>query len=224
MLNSALPTETLQQALRQTLPDARIEAVALPDCEAIHLGLINEDYQTGPLDPEVMHAVIRDPAYWAFCWGSGLALARYLLEKPELVAGRSVVDLGSGSGVAGIAAALAGAVAVIACDTDPDARLATAMNAELNGVQIEVREALPDRADLLLMADVLYDRRNLPLLNLAQAHAREVLVADSRVTALPDPSYREIARIEALTIPNLGEFDEFRTAHLFHWQEGNQPD
>ena len=111
-----------------------------------------------------------------------------------------------------------------ACDTDPDARLATAMNAELNGVQIEVREALPDRADLLLMADVLYDRSNLPLLRLAQAHAREVLVADSRVTALPDSSYRKIARIEALTIPNLGEFDEYRTAHLFHWQEGTQPD
>ena len=53
---------------------------------------------------------------------------------------------------------------------------------------------------------------------LAQAHAAEVLVADSRVTDLPDPSYREIARIEALTIPNLGEFDEFGTAHVFHWQ------
>jgi hypothetical protein len=51
------------------------------------------------------------------------------------------------------------------------------------------------------------------------SHAREVLVADSRVTDLPDPSYREIARIDALTIPNLGEFDEFRTAHLFHWQD-----
>lgn len=209
----------LELALRETLPDARIEAVALPDCESIRLGLINADYQTGPLDPEVMHAVIRSPAYWAFCWGSGLALARYLLEAPDWVKGRTVVDLGSGSGVAGIAAALAGADRVIACDTDPHARLATRMNAALNGVQILVEDALPERCDLLLMADVLYDRSNLPLLALAQAHAAEVLVADSRVTDLPDPSYREIARIEALTIPNLGEFDEFRTAHLFHWQD-----
>jgi predicted nicotinamide N-methyase len=209
----------LQQALRETLPDARIEAVALPECDAIRLGLINADYQTGPLDPEVMHAVIRAPAYWAFCWGSGLALSRYLLAAPDRVRGRTVVDLGSGSGVAAIAAALAGAEQVIACDTDPHARLATALNAELNGVHLTVQDSLPAHCDLLLMADVLYDRSNLPLLALAQSHASEVLVADSRVTDLPDPSYREIARIEALTIPNLGEFDEFRTAHLFHWQK-----
>ena len=67
------------------------------------------------------------------------------------------------------------------------------------------------------MADVLYDKTNLPLLELAQRHAGEVLVADSRVRELPDSSYVEIARIDALTHPNLGEFDEFKTAHLFHW-------
>ncbi|TNF86052.1 MAG: methyltransferase [Gammaproteobacteria bacterium] len=215
----------LEQLLRQTLPDARIEAVALPECETIRLGLINEDYQTGPLDPEVMRAVIREPAYWAFCWGSGLALARYLLANPDWVRGRTVVDLGSGSGVAGIAAALAGAAQVIACDTDPHARLATERNAALNEVEISVQSGLPHHCDLLLMADVLYDRSNLPLLTLAQSTAAEVLVADSRVTDLPDPSYREIARIDALTIPNLGEFDEFRTAHLFHWRTPrDQPD
>ena len=212
----------LQQALRQTLPDARIVAVSLPGCNTIRLGLINADYQTGPLDPEVMRAVIRDPAYWAFCWGSGLALARYLLERPDWVRGRRVVDLGSGSGIVAIAAALAGAEQVIACDTDPHARLATEMNATLNDVRVSVQDVLPDRCELLLMADVLYDRSNLPLLALAQSHASEVLVADSRVTDLPDPSYREIARIDALTIPNLGEFDEFRTAHLFHWREDRQ--
>lgn len=216
--------QKLEQALRQTLPDARIEAVRLPGCNAIRLGLINEDYQTGPLDPEVMQAVIRDPAYWAFCWGSGLALARYLLDRPDRVSGRRVVDLGSGSGIAAIAAALAGAEQVIACDTDPHARLATEMNAAFNNVRVSVQEFLPDHCELLLMADVLYDRSNLPLLALAQSHASEVLIADSRVTELPDRSYREIAQIEALTIPNLGEFDEFRTAHLFHWQEKSQED
>lgn len=220
-----MSVSALQQALHETLPDARIETVTLPGCAAIRLGLINADYQTGPLDPEVMQAVIRAPAYWAFCWGSGLALARFLLDAPHWVQGKSVVDLGSGSGVAGIAAALAGAARVTACDTDAQARLATAANAELNGVRIEVSATLPDHADILLMADVLYDSSNLDLLNLAQAHADEVLVADSRVKALPDPSYREISRIDALTAPNLGEFDEFGTAHLFHWRAaGTQPD
>ncbi len=215
----------LEGALRRTLPDARIEVVSLPRCGTLRLGLINADYQTGPLDPDVMQAVIRSPAYWAFCWGSGLALARFLLEQPQWVRGRTVVDLGSGSGIAGIAAAMAGARRVVACDTDPDARLASAENAALNRVDLEVSDRLSGRWDVLLMADVLYDRSNLPLLGLAQTHARTVLVADSRVTDLPDPGYREIDRIEALTLPNLGEFDEYRTAHLFHWQRADdQPD
>jgi predicted nicotinamide N-methyase len=204
----------LQQRLTRTLPDARIDVVDLPDCGGLRLGLINADYQTGPLDP----------AYWSFCWGSGLALARFLIRAPHWVRERTVIDLGAGSGVAGIAAALAGARRVIACDTDPDALLATRCNAELNGVSLEVTDTLPVsadarplRADILLMADVLYDRGNLPLLEVAQRHAGEILVADSRVTTLPDPHYTEIARIDALTLPNLGEFDEYRTAHLFHW-------
>lgn len=183
----------------------------------LSLGLINADYQTGPLAADTMRAVIRDPAYWAFCWGSGLALAQLLCAEPNWVTGKCVVDLGSGSGVAGIAAALAGAERVIACDTDPDARLATRINAEHNGVQIEISAAMPESCDLVLMADVLYDRQNLPLLDLAQQHGHEVLVADSRVTSLPDPDYREIKQIEALTMPNLGEFDEFRIAHVFHY-------
>ena len=128
-----------------------------------------------------------------------------------------MVDLGSGSGVVAIAAVKAGAGSVIACDTDPDARLATAANAALNEVSVQNSESLPETSDILLMADVLYDRRNLPLLATAQRHARRVLVADSRVTRLPDPNYREVKRIEAVTCPNLGEFDEFKTAHIFHW-------
>lgn len=213
----------LQQRLTRTLPDARIETVTLPDCGGVRLGLINADYQTGPLDPDVMRAVIREPAYWSFCWGSGLALARFLHREPEWVRGRTVIDLGAGSGVAAIAAALAGARRVIACDTDPDALLAVRCNAALNGVSVEVVDRLPPveastpGADVLLMADVLYDRQNLPLLKTAQRHAGEILVADSRVTTLPDGAYREIASIEALTLPNLGEFDEYRTVHLFHW-------
>ncbi len=196
---------------------AALEIQPLPGCPAIRLALINADFPTGPLPAEVMHAVIAEPAYWAFCWGSGIALAKYLLDHPDRVLGRTVIDLGAGSGVVAIAAAMAGARHVWACDSDPDARLASAENARLNGVNVEVTADLPPHGDLLTMADVLYDRDNLPLLGLAQRHAGEVMVADSRVTVLGDPAYREIGRIEALTFPNLGEFDEFRTAHLFHW-------
>jgi len=210
---------TLQDQLRRTLPNARIEAQALPGCARIRLGLINADFSVGPLPPEVMHAVIQRPAYWAFCWGSGLALARMLLDQPDWVRGRRVVDLGPGSGVVAIAAALAGAARVVACDNDPDALVATAANAELNSVSVELCADLADIApeqDLLLMADVLYDRSNLPLLERAATLARETLVADSRIASLPAPNYRQIASVEALTFPNLGEFDEFRTVRIFH--------
>ncbi len=205
-----------QRRLNATLPMARLEPVSLPGCSGIRLALINADFPTGPLPGEVMNAVVERPAYWAFCWGSGLGLARFLLGNPHWVTGKSVVDLGSGSGVAGIAAAAAGAATVVACDTDPDARLATRVNAALNGQQLEISTTLPARCDLLLMADILYDRANLPLLSVAQRHADEVLVADSRIRELPDPGYARIATISAATFPNLGEFDEFATVRVFH--------
>ena len=209
----------LQNCLQVTLPMARLERTRLPGVEELELALINPDFPTGPLPQEVMQAVIAEPAYWAFCWGSGLGLARFLLDHPEWVEGKHVVDLGSGSGVAAIAAVLAGAASVVACDTDEFARLATEVNAHLNGIDLEVTATLTGRCDLLLMADVLYDRQNLGLLHHAQQRAAEVLVADSRVTTLPDPTYTKIATINALTYPNLGEFDEFSTAHLFHWHQ-----
>lgn len=209
----------LQSLLQPTLPMARIETQPLPGCAEIRLGLINADFPLGPLPEDVMRAVIARPAYWALCWGSGLALARYLLDHPDWVNGRRVVDLGSGCGVVAVAAALAGARRVIACDTDTDACQATAANAALNDVQVAVVDdlsALPRDNDLLMMADVLYDRSNLPLLSMAAEYAREILVADSRLDSLPDPAYQPIGEIEALTFPNLGEFDEFGTVRLFH--------
>lgn len=212
----------LEQLLKETLPMARLEIQRLPGCPQIRLALIDPDFPLGPLPADVMRAVIARPAYWAFCWGSGLALARHLLDHPEWVRGRRVVDLGSGSGVVAVAAALAGAARVIACDNDPAALEATAVNAALNRVSprlVDDLARLPGDADLLLMADVLYDRANLPLLQQASNHAREVLVADSRVAELPDPAYREIGKMTALTFPNLGEFDEFGSVRLFYRPE-----
>jgi predicted nicotinamide N-methyase len=216
-----MPLRHLDTLLKETLPMGHIEPQALPGCPEITLGLINADFPLGPLPAEVMHAVIARPAYWAFCWGSGLGLARYLLDRPHLVRGRRVVDLGCGSGVVAVAAALAGAARVVACDNDPAALQATRANAAANGVVLQPCADLASAGsdhDLLLMADVLYDRSNLPLLRLAAAHAREVLVADSRVARLPEPGYRLIAELRASTFPNLGEFDEFATVRLFQRQ------
>src|SRR5579863_6226180 len=80
------------------------------------------------------------PPYWAFAWAGGQALARYVLDHPECVRDRTVLDFGSGSGLVAIAAAMAGAKSVLAADIDPYAMAAIALNASTNGVAIDIRD------------------------------------------------------------------------------------
>lgn len=74
------------------------------------------------------------PPYWAFAWAGGQALARYVLDHPEIVAGKSVLDFGAGSGLIGLAAMQAGATSVLCADIDPFADAATERNGSLNGL------------------------------------------------------------------------------------------
>ena len=207
-----------EAALRRILPDARLQITAPPDVPQIKLALINSDFQTGPLPASVMHAVIAKPAYWAFCWGSGLALARWLLQNPEVVANKRVADVGCGCGIGAIAAKMAGAAHVIACDNDPDALVNAQANARLNDVHLafcaDVAN-LDGDLDLILMADVLYDKSNYPLLSRAKSLANSIIVADSRVRKIDDLAFAVFHTSEALTYPNLGEFDEFRDVRFF---------
>src|SRR5664279_4781548 len=99
--------------------------------------------------------------YWAFPWAGGLALARHILDRPELVAGRAVLDLGAGSGLVAIAAANAGASAVSAADIDPVALAALKLNAIANRVAVApLRDDLlggdPPAADIVLVGDLFY--------------------------------------------------------------------
>lgn len=99
--------------------------------------------------------------YWAYHWGGGLALARYVLDHPEAVAGKRVLDLGAGSGIVGIAALKAGAASVLAADVDPYATAALALNAAANGVTIEpvlgdVTQTEPPAVDVVLVGDLFY--------------------------------------------------------------------
>ncbi|MNF45865.1 Ribosomal protein L11 methyltransferase [compost metagenome] len=133
--------------------------------------------------------------------------------------GKRVLDFGAGSGVAAIAAAKAGALEVVACDLDPLAIDACRANAALNDVELQYsmdffEEA--DRFDLILVADVLYDRANLPLLDEFLSRGREALVADSRVRDFQHPIYRRLEMLEAFTMPDLAEPLEFRNVSLYH--------
>ena len=213
--------DPIQDRLRATLPEARIQATALPGLRDIQLALINADFSTAPLAPEIMRAVIANPAYWAFCWGSGLATAVWLQAEPHLVTDKVVADIGCGSGIVAIAASLAGAREVFACDIDADALLATQINAELNGCEVKLCQhvsELPADLDQVWMADVLYDRSNLPLIQEVKDRAQSVFISDSRVSDVEDPDFAIVHQAEALTFPNLGEFDEFRQVRFFHCQ------
>ena len=205
-------------ALQRTLPDAELEITRLPAVEQIQLALINTDFQTGPLPADAMHRVIANPAYWAFCWGSGLALARWILSSAEFVANKRIVDVGCGCGIGAIAAKLAGAAEVVACDNDPDALMITRANAELNGVDLHYADDVTELSghfELILMADVLYDKSNYPLLETVKDLATDIIVADSRIQTIDDPSFTAFYQSEALTYPNLGEFDEFKDVRFF---------
>jgi len=102
------------------------------------------------------------PPYWAFAWAGGQALARYVLDSPEIVAGRTVLDFASGSGLAAIAAAMAGAETVTATDIGPYASAAIGLNAALNGVSVEVAtgDMIGSRGpwDVVLAGDICYER------------------------------------------------------------------
>lgn len=103
-----------------------------------------------------------EPPFWAFAWAGGVALARWVLDHPDAVCGRVVLDLGAGSGLVAIAAKRAGAARVIAADVDPVALVACLVNAERNGVAIETegRDRLDDLetdADVVLVGDLFYD-------------------------------------------------------------------
>jgi predicted nicotinamide N-methyase len=132
----------------------------------------------------------QDPPYWAYAWGGGAALALYLKDHPEAVAGQSVLDFGAGSGMVGIAAMKAGAVRVFAMEQDPVGQVAQRLNAEANDAAIELwtESGLPV-VDVVLAGDVFYAAdvvaMTLPLLAKAARAGATVLVGDPFRKDLP---------------------------------------
>lgn len=142
------------------------------------------------------------PPYWAYPWAGGQALARYVLDHAEIVAGRRVLDLGAGSGLVGIAAAKAGAARVLAAETDGNARIAIGLNADENGVTVELFEGdvlgrPPPAVDVVLAGDVFYDKdvaaRMLVFLDRCLAAGIAVFVGDPGRAHLPRGRLRTIA-------------------------------
>ncbi len=157
--------------------------------------------------------------FWAFAWAGGLALARFVLEHPNEVAGRRVLDLATGSGLVAIAAARAGAATVTAADIDPFAEAAVGLNARVNGVRITFvgRDLLDDEppdVDVLLAADTWYEgplaQRVMPWLRAAARRGIRVLVGDPGRRYLPANGLVTLASYEVQTTTRLEDRDVLR--------------
>ena len=152
------------------------------------------------------------PPYWAFAWLGGQAVARHVLDQPEGVAGRRVLDLACGSGLCGFAAVLAGAAEVLAADIDPFAEAAVALNGRANDLAVGfegrdlVGSPLSD-VDVVLAGDVCYDAemtaQMLPWLRSVAAAGTRVLLGDPGRHYLPQAGLTEVAAYDVPTTREL---------------------
>ena len=179
---------------------ANTALMAPPHVPEIRLHLASEVHDLWLKTEADLDALGLPPPFWAFAWAGGQGLARYLLDHPETVAGKSVLDFASGSGLVGIAAKRAGAERVLAADTDPWAQAAVRLNAAENGVGIGFNKddligSIAD-ADIVLAGDVFYDRdfaaRLVVWFGQLVAAGKQVLVGD------PGRSYCPRERLTAL--------------------------
>ncbi|KWT82334.1 methyltransferase [Agrobacterium radiobacter] len=133
-----------------------------PHVPELRLHLATEAHELWLKTEEELEAIGLPPPFWAFAWAGGQGLARYVLDHPDSVSGRRVLDFASGSGLVAIAAAKAGASAVLAADIDPWTETAIRLNAALNEADIAFTGldlvGKPVEADVLLAGDVFYDR------------------------------------------------------------------
>ena len=209
--------DQLNSALQARVADAQLIASPLPDLP-LKLWLIDPSTMQRPFSAEETQRLLDEPPYGCFCWASGLALAQWILQHPEQVAGKRVIDVGAGSGIVALAAKLAGAKNAVACDLDPIALQACHANAELNQLELCYSEDLFSEAepyDVLFAADVLYDAANLPLLNRFPDFAQQIIIADSRQRNFQHPLFSKSQTLYGETLPDLAEPDEFRQVSLY---------
>ena len=199
--------------------------LAPPHVPEVLLHLAHEAVPLWQKTEEELGGIGLPPPFWAFAWAGGQALARYVLDHPEIVRGRSVVDLASGSGLVGIAALKAGAASVLAADIDPFAAAAIGLNAALNGVaglSVTAEDLLaspPPPAGVILVGDLFYEKTLAETvfawLLSAEAKGAGVLIGD------PGRSYLPRAKLEKLieyAIPVSRELEDSEIKRSAVWR------
>jgi predicted nicotinamide N-methyase len=200
----------------------------VPHAPEIVLHVADEATALWSKTEEELGAIGLPPPFWAFAWAGGQALARYVLDHPGTVAGRRVLDFASGSGLVAIAAAKAGAARVEACDVDPFAVEAIALNAARNGVAVEPHLADLVGADagwdVVLAGDICYQQdlaeRVVAWLFALHRRGAAVLVGD------PGRSYLPTDRLEALAayavpVTRALEDAEIKRTRVWRFRDGS---
>jgi predicted nicotinamide N-methyase len=192
----------------------------VPHAPEIVLHVADEITPIWKMTEEALGELGLAPPFWAFAWAGGQAIARYLLDNPQEVRGKAVLDFASGSGLCAIAAMKAGAARALANDIDPFCRAAIALNSEANGVAVDCAIAdLLDRAppavDVILAGDICYEKplaeRVLAWLAAARASGSRVLIGDPGRTYFPREGLVQLADYQVQTTRELEDYEIKRT-------------
>ena len=193
-----------------------------PHTPELELHLADEVTPIWRMTEEALCEIGLPPPFWAFAWAGGQALARYILDKPQTVSGKAVVDFASGSGIVGIAAMRAGAARVLAADIDGFCGAALALNAEANGVALEFTDrdlleaAPPAWAEVILAGDICYEKplaeRVMAWLAAAKAGGANVLIGDPGRSYFPRTGLAKLAEYQVATTRELEDFEVKKTA------------
>lgn len=200
-------------------------AIAAPPLvPEIRLHLATEVTPIWQATEEILARSALPPPFWAFAWAGGQALARYLLDNSERVAGRFVLDIGSGSGIVGIAAAKAGAAHVLAADIDHFAAAAIAANAAMNGVELEITtsdvvDTAHPRWEVITAGDVCYEqpmaRRVTAWLRSLARRGRLVMLGDPGRAYAPADGLSEIGRY---VVPTSRDLEDRESRETVVWE------
>ena len=200
---------------------ANTKLLAPPLVPEIKLYLAEESLPIWLKTEEELGEINVPPPFWAFAWAGGQALARYLLDNRDLVAGKTVLDLGCGSGLTAIAPMMAGATSALAADIDMLALAATSLNAEANGVAVSVTSenvlAFPPRPfDVTLVGDLFYERAMsdhvLAYIEAAARQGSAILIGDPQRTYFPRDRFTKVAEYDVPVTRELEDNEIKRTA------------
>jgi predicted nicotinamide N-methyase len=202
------------------------QAMAPPLVPEISLYLASEVVPLWRKTEEELEAAGVPPPYWAFAWAGGQALARYVLDNPQTVRAKRVLDFGSGSGLVAVAAAKAGAASVLAADIDAFAAAAIGLNARANGAAVDVTaEDVIGRFgewDTILVGDMCYER---PLAERLLAWLRQtramILLGDPGRSYFPKSGIEKLATYRVQTTREL-EDREIRETSVYSLREAER--